>query len=217
MVAARKRIARGSPDKAAGAQAGPAGPRSADILLDAAFELFARQNYSSVTIKDIAEATGFNASLIYYYHGSKEALFMRAVEAAVRRAFAHFEVISREAAAPEEVIGLWIELHIAQYAPLQKLARISLDYASTRNRTPPVDAAIAAFYEREADLLRGAIREGIASGRFRAVDPEAEAEFVSTFLDGALFRKAMLPDFDPASAIRYMRMVVLRHLMPGAA
>src|SRR5262249_25900564 len=44
---------------------------TASALLRIALDLFAAKNYSTVTIKDIAEATGMNASLIYYYFGSK--------------------------------------------------------------------------------------------------------------------------------------------------
>jgi AcrR family transcriptional regulator len=186
--------------------------KSAGILLKAAFELFARQSYANVTIKNIAEATGFNASLIYYYYENKENLFTRAIEATVEEAFEHFATISERAATPEDVIGLWIELHIEQYVPLQKLAKISLDYASTVNRQSSVDAAIARFYEKEAELLRKAIRDGIVAGRFRDVDPEATSEFISTFLDGSLFRQVMFPHFDPAFAIRNMRKVVIGHL-----
>lgn len=185
---------------------------SANILLKTAFELFARQSYSSVTIKDIADATGFNASLIYYYYENKENLFTSAVEATVQEAFEHFATISERAATPEDVISLWIDLHIEQYIPLQKLAKISLDYASTVNRQSDVDAAIAKFYEKEAELLCRAIRDGIVAGSFRDVDPEATSEFISTFLDGSLFRQVMFPHFDPAFAIRNMRKVVIDHL-----
>lgn len=190
-------------------------PDTAKALQKAAFELFARQSYSSVTIKDIADATGFNASLIYYYYENKEGLFMKAVEATVQDAFEHFETITQRASSPEEFISLWIELHIEQYPALQKLAKISLDYASTLTRTAPVDAAIADFYDKEARLLSKAIRDGIAAGTFRDVDPAATAEFISTFLDGSLFRNVMFPDFDPAAAIRHMRSVALAYLARG--
>jgi hypothetical protein len=41
------------------------------------------------------------------------------------------------------------------------------------------------------------------------------AVFISTFLDGALFRNIMFPEFDYRAAIRYMRDVVLDHLREG--
>ncbi|ODN71072.1 TetR/AcrR family transcriptional regulator [Methylobrevis pamukkalensis] len=185
---------------------------AAEILQRVALDLFAQQNYSTVTIKDIADATGFNASLIYYYFGSKEALFMKAVETTVEDAFKHFEAITAKATSPEEIISLWIEVHIRQYVPLQKLAKISLDYASTHNRTPRIDRAIQEFYDKEAALLGKAIRDGIRDGIFRPVKPADTVVFISTFLDGSLFRNVMFPSFNYAAAIRNMRKIVLGHL-----
>lgn len=92
------------------------------------------------------------------------------------------------------------------------LAKISFDYANTHARSKQVDAAIQKFYDREAAFLGQAIRDGIEAGTFKDVNPEETATFISTFLDGTLFRNVMFPDFDPAKAIRHMRAVVLRHL-----
>ena len=117
-----------------------------DILCKVALDLFASQNFSTVTIKDIADATGLNASLIYYYFGNKEGLFMRAIERTVEEAFAHYDEISRNADSPDKLISLWMELHVRQFVSLQKVAKISLDYANTQNHSPATDRAIKALY-----------------------------------------------------------------------
>lgn len=190
-------------------------PRSsevADALQRAALDLFARQNYSTVTIKDIAAETGINSALIYYYFGSKEELFLKAVENTVEVAFQKFNDVSADAQSPVAIISSWIEIHIIQFALLQKLAKISLDYASTRNRTQRIDRAIRTFYDKESVVLGRAIRAGIEEGTFRAVDPEAMSVFISTFLDGCLFRSVMFPRFSHRRAIEDMRRFVLEHL-----
>jgi TetR/AcrR family transcriptional regulator, upper aerobic nicotinate degradation pathway regulator len=190
-------------------------PRSSEVaeaLQRAALDLFAQQNYSTVTIKDIAAATSINSALIYYYFGSKEELFLKAVEATVEEAFRKFDDVRANAHAPEVIISLWIEIHIMQFVLLQKLAKISLDYASTRNRTTRIDRAIRTFYDKESVVLGEAIRAGIRGGVFREVDPERMSVFISTFLDGCLFRSVMFPRFDHRRAIEDMRALVLEHL-----
>lgn len=190
-------------------------PRSsevADALQSAALDLFARQNYSTVTIKDIAAETGINSALIYYYFGSKEELFLKAIENTVEVAFQKFSDASADAQSPVEIIASWIEIHIIQFVLLQKLAKISLDYASTRNRTQRIDRAIRTFYDKESVVLGRAIRAGIEEGTFRAVDPEAMSVFISTFLDGCLFRSVMFPRFGHRRAIEDMRRFVMEHL-----
>lgn len=186
-----------------------------DILCKVALDLFSSRNFSTVTIKDIADATGFNASLIYYYFGNKEGLFMKAIDMTVEEAFKHFEAISANADTPDELISLWMELHIRQFGSLQKLAKISLDYANTDNRTPATDRAIKSLYDKEAKLLGSAIQKGIVGGMFRPVNPAEAATIISTFLDGALFRNAMFPNFNYAQSIRAMRKIVLSYLMVG--
>ncbi len=193
-------------------------PPAADTLLRAALDLFARLDYSTVTIKDIAQQTGCNPSLIYYYFDNKEELFLRAIERTVADAFGKFEALSTKNGAddrgsPEEVISSWIEIHITQFVLMQKLAKVSLDYASTRNRTAGLDEAIRQFYDKESVVLGGAIKDGLAQGIFRSsIKPKQMAVFISTFLDGTLFRSMMFPEFNYRAAIRHMRTVVLNEL-----
>lgn len=184
----------------------------ADALQNAALDLFAEQNYSTVTIKDIAAATGINSALIYYYFGSKEELFLKVVENAVETAFKKFEDVTADAQSPEQIIASWIDTHITHFSLMQKLGKVSLDYASTRNRTARIDRAVRSFYDKEAVVLRGAIEVGIASGAFRGSDPERTATFISTFLDGCLFRSVLFPRFSHKRAMEDMRSFVLDHL-----
>jgi AcrR family transcriptional regulator len=190
-------------------------PRSTEVaeaMRAAGLDLFSQQNYSTVTIKDIATATGSNSALIYYHFGSKEELFLKVVTTTVDEAFRKFEDVRANAQSPEEIIFLWIEIHIMQFVLLQKLAKISLDYASTRNRTPSVDRAIRRFYDKEFVVLGEAISAGIEQGVFRPVDPRRMSIFISTFLDGCLFRNVMFPRFSYRRAMQDMRSFVLDHL-----
>ncbi|WP_172327464.1 TetR/AcrR family transcriptional regulator [Mangrovicoccus sp. HB161399] len=186
-----------------------------DVMCRTALDLFAERSYSSVRIKDIAEASGFNPSHFYYYFDNKEDLFMKTIARVVAEAFSHFDGIAQRAGSPEEVISSWIELHIRQFVALQKVARMSLDYASTGKRTPVADRAIRAFYEREAEILKAAIQQGIAEGTFADANPADTATMISTFLDGALFRNVMFPNFNYARAMQSMRRVVLHWLRSG--
>ncbi|MDR3434356.1 MAG: TetR/AcrR family transcriptional regulator [Rouxiella aceris] len=189
----------------------------AAILLDSAFDLFANQNYSSVRIKDIAKATGLNSALIYYYFGSKEDLFLKVIEAAVEKAFLQFDTIAANSASPKQILFSWIEIHILQFTLMQKLAKISLDYANTHEHMTNIDKAIKKFYEKESVVLKNTLKEGIAAGQFREVNPADMSMFISTFLDGVLFRSVMFPSFKYKHAINCMREFVLEHLEPVPA
>ncbi|WP_297838288.1 TetR/AcrR family transcriptional regulator [Pseudomonas sp.] len=184
----------------------------AKVLRLAALDLFAEQNYSTVTIKDIAKATGMNSALIYYYFGSKEELFLEVVESTVEDAFRQFNTIKSDASDPRSIIVLWLQIHILQFVLLQKLAKMSLDYAGAQTQTPRIDKAIKKFYDKESLVLRKAIKDGITAGIFREVDPAEMSMFISTHLDGVLFRSMMFPKFNYKRAINGMRDLILDHL-----
>jgi hypothetical protein len=52
----------------------------------------------------------------------------------------------------------------------------------------------------------------MAQGIFRPVDPKRMSIFISTFLDGCLFRNVMFPQFSYRRAMQDMRAFVLDHL-----
>jgi TetR/AcrR family transcriptional regulator, upper aerobic nicotinate degradation pathway regulator len=185
---------------------------TAELLLHEALDLFTRRNYSSVTIKDIAAATGMNTSLIYYYFGSKEELFLKVVEQTANRAIATFEAIRDEDASPEQVVSLWIENHILQFPLMRKLITISLDYSKTHERSPRVDRAIRRFYDVEAAILGDALRLGIAQGDFAPVEIDRTVAFISTALEGALVRSILFPRFDARGPVATLREITLGRL-----
>lgn len=175
------------------------------VILDAALELFAARSFSAVTIKVISEATGYNAALIYYYFNSKDDLFLRAVSVSVERAFEEFSKSRKGIDEPRKVIDLWIDTHVRSYDTIEKLIKISVDYARSNDRKSRIDQAIQKFYSDERNVLRNALRDGIARGEFGPIDVDETATFISTYLDGVFVRAIMLREFDAIAAIRELK------------
>jgi AcrR family transcriptional regulator len=46
-----------------------------EVIVRASLELFAKKGYDGVTVRDIAQKTGLNLSLVSYYFGGKEGLY----------------------------------------------------------------------------------------------------------------------------------------------
>src|SRR5687767_8819424 len=84
-------------------------PRGAPrrLLLDAARQLFARQDYRSTTTREIAELAGVREYLLFRYFGSKAALFHEALVVPftefVEEFNARWQSIVPEATTEEEV------------------------------------------------------------------------------------------------------------------
>ena len=180
-------------------------PGAETRIREVALDLFAERGFSAVTTKDIADATGFNPALIYYYFGSKEELFRKAVTLAVERAFHQFRVARQGLKDPRSIINGWLDNHIKEYETIAKLINISIDYAKTSKRNVRIDGAIRRFYEDEREVLRAALADGMKSGEFRKVNVDETASFISTYLDGVFARAMILKDFKPAQSIRELR------------
>ncbi len=191
-----------------------ASPDAETHIREVSLDLFAERGFSAVTTKDIADATGFNSALIYYYFGSKEELFRNAVTLAVERAFEPFRVSREGLKHPRDIIYGWLDNHIKEYETISKLIKIAVDYAKTSKRNVRIDEAIRRFYVDERDVLRAALAAGIARGDFRKVDVDETASFISTYLDGVFARAMILRDFDPIASIGELRTFLNTHLTP---
>lgn len=184
----------------------------AEELATVALDLFAKRNFASVTIKDIARETGVNTALIYYYFESKDDLFRAVIESAVDQAFDNFRLLRERHQNPADIINDWLDNHVQLFEPIHKLVKISLDYAGAQKRVPSIDRSIRQFYDEEARMLSNCIRQGITEGIFQPVDPERLALFISTYLDGLMVRSVILPELDLEQAVEYLRMQIWESL-----
>ncbi len=174
-------------------------------LTAVALDLFEKRGFAAVTIKSIGEAAGVNSALIYYYFKDKDDLFRASIESAVDQAFEHFQALRERHDDPAEIISDWLDTHVELYQVVRKMVKVSLDYARSAKSSPEVEASIRRFYDEEAEIISACIRDGIAGGRFRDVDPRATAELISTFLDGAMVRSNILREFDLKAAVEQFR------------
>lgn len=176
-----------------------------ESITNAALSLFASTSFSAVSTKDIATTAGLNTALIYYYFGSKEELFRRAVLLAAHDATAAFEALESKGLSASQQVLDWIGCHEAQFPTILQLLRISMSYASTPERSKAVDTAIAGFHAKTRKMLTDAFERGVRAKELDRIDVEQTVRFVATYLDGIYLRAIILPDFDPQPEITELR------------
>ena len=187
-------------------------PERAKDLMAVALELFARHDYSSVTIKDIARSLGVNTALIYYYFDSKEDLFRATLEYFIERALETFRGLERANEDPVKMLSAWFSTQTRLAGEIRQLVKIMLDYSISGGQSKVADAAIRVFYQHELKILSSRIQLGIKKGIFRAVNVKRATQLASTHLDGIMVGSLMHPDFDVASAIRDFEEVFWNYL-----
>jgi AcrR family transcriptional regulator len=187
-------------------------PDRAEELLAAALELFAKQDFAAVTIKDIANSIGVNTALIYYYFDDKSDLFRASLEYSVEQALANYRRLGERHSDPVDLISDWFDNNIELATPIRQLLKIMLDHSTSRIGNRVVDAVIKQFYDEERSILSSAIRRGIEQGVFHRVDPERAALMASTHLDGIMVRSLIHRDFDIRAAMNDLKALFWEHL-----
>lgn len=139
-----------------------------------AAELFDAQGYRETSMDAIADAVGIKKASVYYYFPSKDQLLVEL----------HEEMIELIISAQEARVG------DPAYPPRRMLLAIMTDLISLQESHPghlkiffehyrelpePVRTSIAAKREHYRQLLITTLRDGVASGEFRGLDPEFTA------------------------------------------
>lgn len=88
---------------------------SRDVLIQAAKRVFARQGYDGATVKDLAEESGLNVSLVSYYFGGKEGLYRACLEAAGKARLADTQRILSEPAQSIEELKIRLRMFVEDF------------------------------------------------------------------------------------------------------
>ncbi|MFM8465073.1 MAG: TetR/AcrR family transcriptional regulator [Burkholderiaceae bacterium] len=180
--------------------------------MNAALHHFARQDFNTVTIKDIANSISVNSALIYYYFENKEALFRASLDHAADIAIARYEAMCNGLTTPPDLIEAWFDNHIESGDLIRYMVKVMLDFAATHPQRDMIESGIQRFYGTERDILVKYLNEGIAQGLFSEVDVNNTAQVASTMLDGVIVRSQIQPEFDLGAAISELKLVFWRYV-----
>lgn len=150
-------------------------------VLGAALELGNRKGFHSMSMRDLAEASGLSMGALYTYIADKDALLrmiLDAVDDAVGRVLAPVAP-GEETGGRERLRGL-IRRHVLLTEAMQPWFAFAFMEVKAFNKEAR-DQAIAAELRTEA-LLTGALEAGVAAGEFRPLDATMTAALVKPML-----------------------------------
>ena len=107
-----------------GRRPGVSGTREA--ILDAARRAFAEQGYQHATVRGVADLAGVDPALVHHYFGTKQALFVAAVQLPVNPVEQLMAVLAEDPGqAGERMVELFLSIwdHAADQSPLLALVR----------------------------------------------------------------------------------------------
>jgi AcrR family transcriptional regulator len=153
-------------------------------ILEAAIEVFSEHGFERATNALIARKAGISPGLIYWYFDSKEALFVEAARSKALSAMGSFQsvLVGEPAKALYEVARTYL-----QYFQVEEHAQLSRMFLNEIGRFSRVDQVFGEALRGFIEGVAGYLREGMAAGRLREVDPLVAAQ---TFV-GSLFSFVM--------------------------
>jgi len=144
-----------------------------DKILIAARNEFVERGYDGARVQRIAEASGANKASIYYYFGTKRALYLRVAGAVFNVAIDALAGIAAAGQPPEEKLRSVVRFYVDFYSRNQDFLRLLMrEFA---NRGPTLDDLMGELGKTASRHgfpggLFSMLEQGAASGEFRPVD-----------------------------------------------
>jgi len=202
---------------------------SRDKILDAAERLFAKRGYAGVGLSELAEVVGLGKSSLFHHFRNKAELYAAVTARILRRIEEHMVRSLAKGGEPAVRLERWLDELIDLLAENPTYARVLLRSLFEDDELPgdlPEELEAHAATHDVLGSVAALLREGMGSGRFRAVHvqhllltligivvfPFASAEFGAEVVGKDIF--------DPAEVRRRKREVrdLLRFgLMVGEA
>lgn len=177
-------------------------------ILKAALEEFSYEGVAGARTDEIARRAGVNKALLYYYFKDKEGLYAATLDEVFAGVSARLQAALDSEGSPRQRLLGYVEAHFDFIAGSPLYPRlVQREFMRTGGRTlSPMASRILERYGKPVYQKLGAlIREGIAAGEFRKVDPD---QTVTSLLGLIIFYFISLPaqqlmnPGDPTSAER---------------
>lgn len=139
-------------------------------ILDRATDLFVRQGYNGISMREIAEECGLSKAGLYYHYKDKEDLFLAILSESLNTLEQLIDAVEAQEQKPTEQIRLFIH---AIFTHIQSGRRSVIRLASQEaDKITP--EARTEFHRRYEEQFLGRIQrildEGIRAGDFRPMD-----------------------------------------------
>lgn len=155
-------------------------------ILDAAKEEFAARGLKEARIEDVAERAGANRRMIYYYFGSKDGLYLAALESVYAKLMDEERKIDVDKLHPvqaiTELVGLKID-HYTQHPEFIAFLNMENLYRAEHLRH---SKRIADFKAPFTEIIARVLERGQRSGLFRS-DVDAVDLYISICALGYLY------------------------------
>jgi AcrR family transcriptional regulator len=163
-------------------------------ILDAAVRRFAISGYDAASVDDICSEAGVSKGAFYHHFPTKQAVFLALLDGWLKTVDSGLDGL-RQSNVRETFVQM-TQLLPAIFAAADDRLPMFLEFWTQASRDETVWAATIAPYRHYREHFANLIRDGIAEGSIKEVDPEAAAQVILSLAVG-LFLQGVL---DPTGA-----------------
>jgi AcrR family transcriptional regulator len=164
----------------------PRGEETRTRILDVAQEAFARYGYDATGVAEICRRAGVTKGGFYHHFPSKQDVFLEMLERwleGLDRQLQHMR--SGEESVPEELLAM-TEMVPAVFQEAGGRLPLFLEFLTKAAHSPVVWQATVAPFRKYHAFFAGMIRDGMAEGSLRSVDPDLASNLLLSFAVGLL-------------------------------
>ncbi len=142
---------------------------SRESILDSATEVFMESGFSGARVDEIARRAQANKAMIYYHFGSKQDLYRAVLLRLFGDVIAEIARLKATDAPPGEKLRALYTRVAAHFEAKRALPHIMLREILAGGKSIDAEASRALFVI--VSFVADTVREGVATGEFREVDP----------------------------------------------
>lgn len=187
-----------------------AAPDTRERILEAACDVIAEHGIEDVRIARIATVAGVSPPLVHYHFATREALLAEALEHSFKLlGDIRTTTADAEGWTAAEKLGWMIDQSLPFPGMGNREWGLWLELWSRAARRPELRAVAARLYARYDGWIAEVVREGIATGEFKAPDADAVTRRLIAAIDGLGLRVVV---DDPAMPLAQARRLIVEGL-----
>jgi AcrR family transcriptional regulator len=161
---------------------GSDGARTEAAIRKAAIDLISAKGFPAVTLRDIAEHVGIQASSLYRYYPSKNELLTSIVTAHLEELLSDWEAARPDVADVAAELEAFIEFHVLYHSAKPK--EVFIANMELRSLAPVDRKTVVAMRKRYEAVLQSILQAGIDKGVFSAPDVRVATFAILAMLTG---------------------------------
>jgi len=154
-------------------------------IIEVAIDLFWENGYIGTSLRDIADACGFEAANLYNYFQSKEQLLYEAMQEELERLVALLEPVAADnRSTPVERLKKFIEIHVGVMLVIGRRYKMMYD-SEIRHLSPVHRKRIVGLRDYYSELMLAIVEDGKKTGDFAA---DIDAKFIVLMIASIIMR-----------------------------